>query len=60
MFREETAYEIEYGLVGSEVCIKDRIMAAPLEKPILDLRRHAAVMILQEHNGRSNCPRRHS
>ena len=24
MFKQKTAYEIEYGLVGSEMCIRDR------------------------------------
>ena len=24
LFKQKTAYEIEYGLVGSEMCIRDR------------------------------------
>ena len=27
LFKQKTAYEIEYGLVGSEMCIRDRARA---------------------------------
>ena len=30
-FKQKTAYEIEYGLVGSEMCIRDRSMGAAVE-----------------------------
>ena len=25
IFKQKTAYEVEYGLVGSEMCIRDRV-----------------------------------
>ena len=28
-FKQKTAYDIEYGLVGSEMCIRDRGMVEP-------------------------------
>ena len=34
-FKQKTAYDIEYGLVGSEMCIRDRYMAiSALEIPV--------------------------
>ena len=32
-FRQKTAYEVEYGLVGSEMCIRDRdVFGRPLDE----------------------------
>ena len=38
-FKQKTAYEIEYGLVGSEMCIRDRSTPAPAtdkDQPLKD------------------------
>ena len=32
-FKQKTAYEIKYGLVGSEMCIRDRNSAAKRQRP---------------------------
>ena len=32
-FKQKTAYEIEYGLVGSEMCIRDGIQVASFVSP---------------------------
>ena len=40
-FKQKTAYEIEYGLVGSEMCIRDRVRGYDVERAT-PVRRHAA------------------
>ena len=30
LFKQKTSYDIEYGLVGSEMCIGDRVLSARL------------------------------
>ena len=46
VFKQKTAYEIEYGLVVSEMCIRDRMIATSTREGLLVARKGSADMKL--------------
>ena len=72
-FKQKTAYEIEYGLVGSEMCIRDRAMGVTRERAqgavrltlgatttAADVDRGVEVLVQAVHQLRRSAPRQAS
>ena len=56
-FKQKTAYDIEYGLVGSEMCIRDSPYHAQLAQELERLRaEHGVAVLWDAHSIRSVLP----